>query len=92
MNHKTHEIHEKKKKDKIKGERWFDCEKFTVNPKLIRNSSGYRADENSLCGSYEKLLDNIFELTYFNNNKPAMPLPLWHAHFGGFFHVLRNRA
>ncbi len=32
------------------------------------------------------------DFPYVFSNTPAMPLPFWYAHFGGFFYARRNRA
>ena len=39
--------------------------------------------------SSKKKLENSIRMLYFMFNIPAMPLPLWHAHFGGFFYAQR---
>jgi len=35
-------------------------------------------------------LEYISGLFYSERDTPAMPLPIWHAHFGGFFYALRS--
>jgi hypothetical protein len=44
----------------------------------------------SQSGALSEQLAIIEQLIYCMTNTPAMPLPLRHAHFGGFFYVRRT--